>query len=391
MPDRALYYPQTTIWDPRFLVDAMLYWDNVACIVPVESYRERRRGHPAEMQAAMRGALDEFSSNLVPSDNQKRQAHEWLRETLIEGPAQRGETILWTDFFADKASPQTLELLLHGGWLKDCDKPAHEVERYVEQRKAGGKLSPEFGGYTLRLPKGITSLVMSALAAACSSEHMPPVTDDEYLFQDTINSLLNHQSSATGVTQVSFEYKPDNEPADIAAFSPRLGEALIGRDLRCLFATVPRLGQAVGQEVTPETLKNLTEARKKDDVRERQRAFREVVDRYLTQLRDAEDNERDLIVSDFKEAARRDLSVLKKELNKLSLWTLTAKEGSVGLGIGYACGMAAATNLPESMLVGSILGLTRSLIRHARERDKVLGQHWCTWAMTADNRRFRMA
>ena len=58
-------------------------------------------------------------------------------------------------------------------------------------------------------------------------------------------------------------------------------------------------------------LHNLILARGKDDVQERQKSFRDVVDKYLVQLRDADQSERAIIISEFKEKATRDLNLLR--------------------------------------------------------------------------------
>jgi hypothetical protein len=384
MPDRALYYPTTTISDPTYLFDALLYWDTISCIIPSEGYRDKLHYDDPEMEVAMKTATDRFTQRLVPSNLQKQAAHHLLKEALLQPIPHEISNGLTAIIYTGKLDPLTLELLQIGGWLKDAGKHAWEIERYIEKRKNGDTESCP-PGYSLQLPLGLANLLMAALAASCSSEYMPPVTSDYYGFTESINGLLGHAGLAQGC-ELGLEYV--GKPQSIDSFHPRLAESPRSKDLRCLFATIPRLG--FESSVSAQMLMNLLEARGKDEVQVRQRDFRKVVDTYLVQLRDADDSERAIIIQEFRANAVRDLNLLNGELKRLSLGTLVLKEGLVGMAAGAAAGSAPVMTLPISAAIGSILGLSHGLLKYREQRDKILGSHWSSWAVSAENSRFSL-
>jgi DNA-binding transcriptional MerR regulator len=287
-----------------------------------------------------------------------------------------------------KIDPLTLELLLIGGWLKDTGVELSEIEEYIAKRKEGDtELYPP--SYQLELPRGLGNLLMAALAAACSSEHMPPVTSDYDGFKESINELLG-QSGAPEKQQLNIVYTSNENENEIESFLPKLAESIRSEDLRCLFATIPRLGYDSPNALSPKMLKNLIEARSKDEVLERQKSFREVVDNYLTQLQDADESERQIILEEFKQKATRDLNLLQKELKRLAIGTLILKEGLVGMAAGTAAGLIPILSQPVTAAIGSILGLSRGLLKYRQERGKIFSTHWSSWAVSAENRRFSL-
>jgi hypothetical protein len=386
MPARALYYPHTTIWNPGYLFDSLLYWDTISCIVPSTDFRETFDHYDPEMKSAMNKALEQFTHKLVPSDKQKRAAHEMVKSTLLGNRNQETAYSGRVTFYTMKLDPLTLELLLIGGWLKDTGVNVLEIEKYIDKRRNGYTTSYP-PNYNFELPTGVGNLLMAALAAACSSEDMPPVTSDYYGFREAMNGLLCY-AGATDSQKLELEYQ--QQSPDINSFSPKFAESIRSEDLRCLFATIPRLGYESPYRLPPQMLHNLILARGKDDVQERQKSFRDVVDKYLVQLRDADQSERAIIISEFKEKATRDLNLLSKELKRLALGNLLLKEGIVGMAAGAGVGIIPGISQPITAAVGSILGLASGLLKYKDQREKILGSHWASWAVSADNSRFSL-
>jgi hypothetical protein len=389
MPNRALYYPHTTISKPAYLFDSLLYWDSISCIVPSKKYRVSAQYSTNEkIQVEMEEAIERFTHKYVPTDKQKLSAHKIIKATYLnKKPSRRiiGEPIT---FFAGKLDTLTLDLLLTGGWLKESGPNVVKIEEYLAKRKEG--LTQEGPpNCEIKLPLGIGNLLMAALASACSSEHMPPVTLNYGDFIKSINILLAYTDAPQDL-QLDTKYESYRTEKKVETFLPKIAESGHFSDLRCLFATIPCLAYDSPYDFPPRMLKNLINARKKDEVKKLQKSFRDVVDNYLIQLRDTDEPDRKIILDEFRQEAISDLNLLEKELKALSIRTLILKEGLVGMAAGTAAGIIPAFSQPISAAIGSILGLSKGLLDYRQQREKILGSHWSSWAISSVSSRFSL-
>ena len=179
MPKHALYYPEWHISDPVFLAESLLYWDRLGCMMPPEESRPTDMNpwhEDSDMKAALAEAHERFVSPVVPTEEQKQRAHkriqlfaekdapEWCRpENLTPHHRQI--------FSATKFSMDTLTLLQERGWTAqhpDKNKPNLQV-----------------------IFDAAADLLLGALADACGSNTMPPITDDPGSFTANCNLLLS--------------------------------------------------------------------------------------------------------------------------------------------------------------------------------------------------------
>jgi hypothetical protein len=78
MSGRALYYPEWTISDPQFLVEALLYWDRLAVMVPMQGYFHGVYHPDQEIKKIFNDLHEEFVTPIVPNDDQKERVHQRL-------------------------------------------------------------------------------------------------------------------------------------------------------------------------------------------------------------------------------------------------------------------------------------------------------------------------
>jgi hypothetical protein len=79
MPDHALYYPEWGINDPLFLAEALLYWNRIGCIVPDPDFRPQPWHQDQEVQSVLVEAHEQFVSPILPTEEQKKRAHERIK------------------------------------------------------------------------------------------------------------------------------------------------------------------------------------------------------------------------------------------------------------------------------------------------------------------------
>jgi hypothetical protein len=351
MPDRALFYPNWSIDDPVFLFESLVYWDRLGCIVPDKNFKPWRnvwsRDGDEDMSKVLAEANECFVVPIYPTHEQKERAH----EIIVRFANQRAPKNLRPEHFrsGDKAHmsslkllKKTVDLLSNNAWMKEAGSP---------------------NMYEVSFPVG--NLVMSALAGECSSNTMPPVTDDPTEFVASCDLVLNELKITKGLI-----VDEDGKPADA-----------IGEDLSFLFEAIPHITVEDGQ-VDCRMLKTVITARSKPDIAGLQVKFREKVEKYLKELPDAEAPERQIIRDQFKRDVEQDLGALKKDLALAGLETLTTKEGWAAIGLGALIGTAASPG------VGTIAGLFGGLIGYKKTRREKLEKHWTSWLFAAKHPRF---
>ena len=152
----ALYYPFTGPEDDSFLKTALFLWDSVDFIVPYSDFRPYGKSPEADE------ALEIIGRNYVPTEEDKRNAHEELSD-LCQGP-------LPNKLKFDLEKPERAysfypEKLLHETWDMLAESKLAEI---VSDGKAVRHVAtgPLFGYY-----------MMSILAVCCSQGRKRLVTD----------------------------------------------------------------------------------------------------------------------------------------------------------------------------------------------------------------------
>lgn len=351
MPKHALYYPTWVISNPVFLAESLLYWDQLACIVPLSEFKQEPWHPDREMRRAMVEAHEKYVFRLVPDDEQKKRVHERIA-AIAEHPAPvwcrpgnlRPERHQYIS--ASKFDPETVELLENGGWAT----PVGETDRTDLQVVA----------------ESAANILISVLAEECSSPTMPPLTDDPGSFVASCNSLLAEMGSLEGLTLESGHDRTD--------VTKRQNEVTF------LLVRIPHLA-IDDKRLDARVLRNVLKVRENSELDDLRRAFQDKVDEYLKLLGDAKGGERDLIGLEFENQFTSDLSVMKRELQGLGLETLLAKESIVAILLGLAVGL-------HNPSLGIAIGLASELPIYRRKRKEVLEKHWSSWAFSAPASRF---
>jgi hypothetical protein len=348
-----LYYPEWTINDPLFLAECLLFWDRIACMVPYAEFEERPWHPDDEMRKLMAEAHERFVFRFVPTDAQKHEAHQaiavfaeqgapdWCRPEYLK--AQQRQI-----FSAYKFAPETVELLRDKGWTKQFPSPNNLELQLIADAAA--------------------DLVLGALAQACSSETMPPVTDDPGSFAANCNLVLRELGAATGITT-------DAQKSRQAAMSDASQYAF-------LMTHIPHLG-IPPDDFSPDRLRVILASREKPDIDGRRKAFQRKVDECVVKLRGAQDQEREMIAEQLGRDLASDLELLKRDLRQAGLEALVSKEGIIAIVLGLATGAVHPG-------LGIAIGLVGGAVSYHQKRQAALDRHWSSWILATSASRFAL-
>ena len=351
MPDRALYYPEWGINDPLFLAEALLYFNRIGCIVPDEDFRPRPWHQDPEVNAVLMEAHEQFVSPVVPTDEQKKRAHERIKIFAELDPPE------WCHpenlhphqkqfFSAYKFASETVELLREKGWSASYSQPnKHDLQLIAD---------------------AAADLVLGALVQECSSETMPPITDEPDLFSANCNLLLTELGTTQGLT--------------LQQRGIIQGQADAQSDRSLLLMKIPHLALD-RNSFQIDMVRQLLTARQDPEIDGQRQAFRNKVDDYLKQIRTAEPPELSLIAEEFQNEIDSDLRILNRELRRAGVQTLTSKEGIVAVVGGALTG----TLNPG---LGIAVGLTGGLLIYQQKRREVMAKHWSSWVFSLEHPQF---
>ena len=366
MPGQALYYPNWSIDDPMFLFESLLYWDRLACIVPYHGFTSGVWKHDEDLNRVMNKAHEQYVDNYLPTDEQKRHVHErvaglvnreapaWWQPGNLS-PEQRG------NISSEKLLPETVRLLHDNGWMV-----------------------PDGSGHMNDISGAAANVVMAAIAEECSSENLPPITDDPGSFATSCNLLLREMDSANGLARDE-DRDEQNQPTGELAIS--IGQGPSKEELSFLLTAIPHLGLE-DNKISPPLFDKLLVARQKPDVEGLRAMFRAKIDEYIQRLRQAPPPERELIRREFLDKATADLYLLNKELRSNGLKTLFSKEGLIGATFGVALGAFFPPLVAVAPSLGIASGLGSGLPAYHEGRRARLKEHWTSWIFTMKHPRF---
>lgn len=350
-PAAALYYPEWEISAPRFLFEALMFWDRLAVIGPDEEHRPHGWHEDPEMREEIAALNERYVSVVVPTEEIKARAHERLVSILDQeapdwctprflGP-KGGVTLA-----SQKFLPETIELLRHRGWGRQGRLGARDINIVGE---------------------AAANVCMNALVEACSSADLPPLTADYADFASSCNLLLSDVAAREGID-------PETRvPATDAAIVPE-------DDHQMLLARVELL--TIDGEVTPKRLRKLAEARKDQELDALRVRFRDRVTQYLDALRTAPEHELKIRLDHLREQLRVDRRALSRELRRARIDWVLEKEGLVATLSLTASGIAAVLSsgaLLAPGLVSALVAGFRGLRNSRRAQRAVLEKHWTSW------------
>jgi hypothetical protein len=352
----ALYYPHWGVANPRFLFEALLYWDQLACIVPYEEFRPRGYA-PGELQHGVELMHESFVTGLAPTEAQKASVHDTLKELLdfpapdrwrMEDFAPSGDAVI----AMRKLSPDTVRMLIEHSWML-----------------AGDELS----GW---MPEAVAGLVLGAIAREMSSDTMPPVTDERQTFKATCNGLLRELQARQGIG-----VSPGGD------YYPLGGDRLDpGADVALVLARITKLG-IHDEGITPGMFERLHRLRLDTGFNEQRKRFREQVDCYVADLREHPITEHRLIHAHWATVLASDRESLRRELEKAGIQSLTEREGWLATGIAIAAGtgsFAAMAGAPPVLLIGvGLLAAYAITDRLRKRRNELKDGHWTSWLAAA--------
>jgi len=322
----ALYYPFTGPEREAFLKTSLFLWDTVDFIVPYADFRPYGNTRDAEE------ALEIIGRNYVPTEEDKKNAHEELKD-LCNGPLpsklnfeiERPERAY--DFYPEKLLHETWEMLAES-------KLARVVSDTGDVRRAS--TGPLFGYY-----------MMTILAVCCSQGRKRLVTDQNDPYRTLANILVD---SDTQIKKTQEDWH----------------ERLIALSLH-------------GPDFTKVSLRKLIDIRKKEDklLQDLRRAFLKVVDQTVTDicLHAANPNTVRDLISDFNNTMEKDLKELKRALGRSGVSVLLSKE----FGISVLAATTAVAFEPISGTIVTIGGLTKGLMDYQDRRHKILRDHPSSW------------
>src|SRR5579864_4509092 len=346
MPLCALFYPEWSINDPKFLFESLLYWDRLGCIVPDEGFKPADAVwvEDQEMTKVLRDANERFVTPCVLTKEQKARAHRRIAEfAAFEAPrALRPEGLRSSDrsiMSVHKLAWETLELLETNRWTGDTGRDDIKT-----------------------MSSAAADLVMAALVDECSSDQMPPVTNDPAGFAGSCDLVI----SSLGI------------PRGVAATQENKADDAYGDALSFLLEDVPHLGLE-NDRVDHKRLRKLLEARSKPGIEGLRSAFRKRVDDFLAAVLAAEEPQRRLIRDAFRDAVKQDFRWLRKDLRLVGVDALVTKEGLAAIALGAV--------VPGP---GTIGGLAVGWSGYRKVRQDRLEKHWCSWLYAAERPRFSL-
>jgi hypothetical protein len=345
----ALYYPHWGIGDPRFMFDAMLYWDRLTCIVPHENFSCYGQW-PSGLQREADRFHESFVTGIAPTDENKARVHDRLKALLSTEPpawckaenlAPSQQAVLATR----KVSPRTLDMLVRRGWLV-----ARGDDLGLISRAASG-------------------LLLSALAEEMASETMPAVTDEPETFRAACNGLLSELQSQHGIG--------GSQAEDFHL----IGAASDGHhsELAIALAKITKLGVAA-EAIEPGIFRRLHELCLDSGFDEQREHFRNQVDAYVEDLRQRPVLEHKAVYDHWQIELSKDRKALKRELRAAGIEAIVERDGIVATGIaaGVGAGIFAATG-PIGLVIG--MGIAGAgIARRARaKRIEIQKGRWTSW------------
>lgn len=325
----ALYYPFTGPERESFMKTALFLWDTVDFIVPHADFYPFGRSRDTEE------ALEIIGRNYVPTEEDKKNAHEELKD-ICEGPLpsklnfelKRPEQAY--DFYPEKLLNKTWEMLAESKLAKVVSDTGN-----VHQVSTG----PLFGYY-----------MMSILAVCCSQGRKRLVTDHTDPYRTLSNILVDSDSHANN-TQEDWH------------------ERLIALSFN-------------GPDFAEVSLRKLVDIRKNEDklLQDLRRAFLKEVDQTASDICLHAGNPntvRDLI-DGFNNTMEKDLKELKRVLGRSGASVLLSKE----FGFSVLAATAAVALEPISGSIFTIGGLAKGLMDYQDRRHKILRDHPSSWLFT---------
>jgi uncharacterized protein YeaO (DUF488 family) len=352
----ALYYPHWGIEDPRFLFDALLYWDRLACIVPHEEF-PCQAGWPKGMQREADEFHESFVTGIAPSDEVKKKVHNRLKAFLSSEPPAwcRAENLAPSHaavIGVRKLSPGTLRMLIEHGWLVE-----REEDMALISRAASG-------------------LLLSTLAEEMASETMPAVTNESATFRAACNGLLGELQSQQGIGGSELE--------EFRLLGPTPDDGT--SDLAIILAKITKLGVAAGP-IEPKTMRRLHKLCLDSGFDEQREQFRAHVDRYVADLREHPVQEHRALHDHWEIEMAKDREALQRELRAAGIEAIVEKEGILATGIAVTAGagmLAVAGPLgPIGLIVGIGLASARIGRKVRKRRIAIRDGRWTSWLVSA--------
>lgn len=151
----AIYYPNIQIKNPNIIKTALLLWDRLEYIAPFKNtsqYAEKK---------GLNEALDMIAFEHVPSDNEKKLAHEGILELVTSQ--------LPKDFLLRKSNPSDRYTIYPQKFLPETWDALRETELAAPYKDA------DFSEWVMSRSIGLA--MMSLLAEACAGSELRTVTD----------------------------------------------------------------------------------------------------------------------------------------------------------------------------------------------------------------------
>lgn len=327
----ALYYPFTGPEQESFLKTALFLWDSVDFIVPYATFR------PYGKTSDFDEALELIGRNYVPTDEDKRNAHDELNG-LCNGPLPNGlgfeleKPDLAYDFYPQKLLHETWEMLAES-------KLAKIVRDTTSVRSAS--TGPLFGYY-----------MMSILAVCCSKGRKRLVTDQNDPYRTLAQILI------------------DTDAQDF----PKAGDwhgRLISVTLK-------------GPDFEDVPLAELVKLRKREDklLQDLRHAFLRAVDETASDICSNAGNPNTVreLVEGFTDSMEKDLKEMKRALRRSATFLLLSKE----FGFSILAATTVATLEPISGILFTVGGLTKGLMEYQDRRHKILREYPSSWLFVAN-------
>lgn len=326
----ALYYPFTGPEQESFLKTALFLWDSIDFIVPYTDFR------PYGKTSDFDEALELIGRNYVPTDEDKRNAHDELNG-LCNGPLpntlgfELERPDLAYDFYPQKLLHETWEILAESKLAKVVSD-AGSVHR--------ASTGPLFGYY-----------MMSILAVCCSKGRKRLVTDQNDPYRSLANILID--------TTAQDMHTPEDWHGRLVALT------LNGPD----FTNVP--------------LAKLIKLRKKEDklLQDLRRAFLGAVDETASDICSNAGNPNMVreLIEGFTDSMEKDLKEMKRALGRSAASLLLSKE----FGFSVLGATAAVSLEPISGSLFTVGGLMKGLMEYQDRRRKILREHPSSWLFAA--------
>jgi len=326
----ALYYPNWSLNDAISLGEFLLYWDRLTFLTPVEDWYFPVWNDDVNVEKNLKKAHEKHALPHTPTEPEKNKCDKIIRSLFgqKEDFNKYAEAIGKDPYQIDvrKLAPKTVEFLEEHKVLRHFYD-----DRYLAE-KAGGQL------------------VMAVLAYCCSSEQLPPVTNDDTEF--TLQMLSLDDSNASSSESCECEV-------------PSIDTAYL------MLVKRIKLPKAEGDD--PQFLSQVIEAREKDEVNGYRRNFQNTINKFTNKLMSiktsAEIND---ILAEFDSSIDTDLQKLQKELRSVGVDAVISKEGAIAIGTGV---ILSGVSLGTGALGGTLLAW-RS---YRKTRQNVLKKRWTSW------------